>query len=61
LASIHKKPLAGFSGYSGASIAAAASRVVAALRESRRRAPNWLRASFRFCLFYARNIAVVPL
>ena len=61
LASIHKKTLAGFSGSSGVSIAAAALSPTRRLRGSRAQASNWLRALFLFSLFYARNISVAPL
>jgi hypothetical protein len=61
LASIHKKTLARFSDHCGDSIAAAAFHRLRPLQESRARASNWLRASFVFYLFCARNISVVLL
>jgi hypothetical protein len=61
LASIHKKTLAAFSGYSADSIAAAAPLGHPPPQEIRPPASNWLCVSFPFCLFYARNINVAPL
>jgi hypothetical protein len=61
LPSFHKKTLACFSDYSASSIAAGPLHRHSRLPESGPPPTNWLRGSFAFRLFYARNISVAPL
>jgi hypothetical protein len=61
LPSFHKKTLAGFSDYPASSIAAAPFRAHPRLRESRARGWELAAGVVSFCLFYTRNIGVLPL